>query len=154
MWRSVLLILGLCGVLAGCSWDAGGLAGSGATSGGTERAVSPVIPELKTLVTIQIRALTGQGSKVIRSATVACGPADTAGVCLALRDYARNHAAPLRMMCNCPGAPAGTRFAVVEGRVNGKPIKAELTWCTCGYPQRIIRDLRTITSLRRLAVAQ
>jgi hypothetical protein len=50
--------------------------------------------------------------------------------------------------CSCPGELVGTRFAIIKGTLDGKPVRAELSSCMCGVAQRLINDLQIVTGLR------
>jgi hypothetical protein len=149
--RSVLLLCGLCGVLAGCSWTGSGAASSLPHIGG-----GPRVP-LKASLTIQIRALAKHGSKLVHSRSLECPRVGEPGsyvvrACSALRDYVQHFRQPTSS-CGCGAVRLGTRFAVVRGTVNGRPFKAEYSYCMCGFEQRLIRDLRTVSGLRSFAPA-
>lgn len=146
--RSVLLLAGLCGVLAGCSLGGG----NGTGSSGPALPVERSTPK-KATMTIEIRAVSRGGSRLVRSRTLGCNPAtgsvsNTKAACTALRDYVRHSGVP-GPACSCPGAPVGTRFAIIKGTLDGKPVRAELFFCMCGVAQRLIDDLQIVTGLRR-----
>ena len=137
-----------CGValLSGCLGD-----GSAGRASQSESAnLSAHHP--KSALRIQIEEQTANGDRrVVRVWTLDCSPVtgskpEANAACAALRDYARNDTAPTAS-CGCVVLPIGTRSAVVKGTLDGKPMRAELTYCMCGYSERAVHDLEVVTGL-------
>ena len=114
---------------------------------------------------IAIRAITPNGSTTLLRWALSCSPPahdllrpaanrrppDPGTACAALRDYARRQSSRLPQstatVCDCPGVPVGTPFALVRGTLDGKRIDVKLTSCMCGFSGRLIRDLQTATGI-------
>jgi hypothetical protein len=134
-------------LLSGCLGD------GSASSASPPIGSSPVVPQPPTL-RIQIRETADNGNRgtLIRSWTLGCSPPggtkpqpDVA--CRALRDYVSNYTAPIGS-CGCAAVRLGTPWAVIKGTLDGKPFRAALTTCMCGFSKRLVRDLYIATSLR------
>jgi subtilisin inhibitor-like len=108
-----------------------------------------------TALTVRVRAQTRAGEKTIIVRTLGCDPSsgtvpDPAAACAALRDYQAQFQ-PIHSSCGCAVGFEGERSAEVSGRLDGRPFRAELGGCMCGYTEREVRDLRVGTGLRTIA---
>src|SRR5205085_3930997 len=140
--RSVPLIVGLVGVLAGCTWAGGGGGDAVAHPAATLR--------------VRIRTLPNNGrSTLLGTMTLGCSPptgtvTNPVAACAALRDYV-SHYRPPNSSCACGASRIGTPYAVVTGMLDGKRVDASLEPCMCGVPQRFVDDLQVVTGLGSFA---
>jgi len=107
-----------------------------------------------TALTIRVTAFTGPGEKNLETYTLRCDPPSgtaphPAHACAALRDYQATYR-PANVACGCVAEISGDRSAVISGRLDGRPFRAQLGICMCGFTGREVRDLRIATGLRRL----
>jgi hypothetical protein len=145
-WSVVsVVILGCCvPLLSGCLGD--GSVGSASQPIGS----SPVVPQPPTL-RIQIKEHAGGGKvAVVQAWTLGRSPPSgrkpqPEAACRALRDYVRNYTAPTGR-CGCAATRLRTPWAVITGTLDGKPIRAVVTNCTC-LSGRLVRDLYIATGL-------
>ena len=96
-------------------------------------------------LTITVRS----GASVLRTRTLGCDPPagtthDPAAACRALRDYLRQPPAP-HLVCHCPAIFAASRFALIRGTLDGRPVRIRFGPCPCG--SRTFRDLSVVTGL-------
>ena len=122
---------------------------TGCTLPGTDTSSGP------TALTIRVTAFAGHGEKTLETYTLRCDPPSgtaphPAQACAALRDYQATYR-PANFACGCVAEIPGDRSAMISGRLNGRPFRAELGICMCGFTGREVRDLRIATGLRRLA---
>jgi len=151
MTGNVLLIAGLCGVLAGCSLNLG------------QQTAPP-----RTTLTVRILRFGDHGNeKVVAEWSLGCNLANgnrasfgasvsglgpripkPAVACRALRDYATLRS-PNRA-CSCVLPMQGEEEATVTGLLDGKRVSASLPYlsCRCSVSARQVRDLQTATGLK------
>jgi hypothetical protein len=108
-----------------------------------------------TALTIRVTAFAGRSQKTLARYILHCDPPwgtapHPAQACAALRDY-RARYRPANVACGCVAETPGDRSAVISGRLDGRPFRAELGICMCGFTGREVRDLRIATGLRRVA---
>jgi len=158
MIRIVLLLVGLCVVLAGCSWTGSGGASSGPQSFGENGSLSPSREakgnSLKALVNVPITVRTLKEGpnlpvKIVAVRHLRCSQPSVSAACRAIRDFLLNYEGPSSRRACFGGSHLRLGYVVeVYGRAGGRLLgTAVLTSGRCRFAKRWVRDLRTVTGL-------
>jgi hypothetical protein len=144
MWRSVLLILGLCGVLAGCSWTGSGAGGGASGQAARDRLqiVVRLLPHVRAGGSPSSRCRAA--SPTVRRYGLTCGPVggtapNPAAACRAVADYLHRRSE----LPGCPGVLVGPgSTATIAGMVSDRPFRLRIVagYSWCGQSKPLLRD--------------